>query len=299
VRRVWDEILDMVGRRSKRVAALLREATVRDVQGDVLVLVFKTGTLAEMFSASPELLLDAMHEVLGGVWQVRCEVGGDQRSAGGGGYPRAANPSRAGGARGSGTGPRGGSGDAGTPNGRTSAGAVAPAPADSDWPEPALPGGAQRSQPTTEPGPTGQATIAAGSGSGADSGTMARSRAKAGSGSGTARSAPGGRRGKDAAGPVSNDRTAGRNSPAGQDRPIGQDRADTDGWAGEPPYDPDYDGPARTAAAYTSTPAYEGFDPGDEPLDEVVDEQTVRQTSEQQALQLIQQALGAEKIGEI
>jgi DNA polymerase-3 subunit gamma/tau len=67
----------------------------------------------------------------------------------------------------------------------------------------------------------------------------------------------------------------------------------TGGWAGEPPYDPEYDGPVR------AVPTYEGFDPGDEPLDEVVSEQTARQTSEQQALQLLQQALGAEKIGEI
>jgi DNA polymerase-3 subunit gamma/tau len=68
--------------------------------------------------------------------------------------------------------------------------------------------------------------------------------------------------------------------------------ADRD-WAGEPPYDPEYDSPPRGAVTY------EGFDPGDEPLDEVVDEQTARQTSEQQAMQLLQQTLGAEKIGEV
>ena len=68
--------------------------------------------------------------------------------------------------------------------------------------------------------------------------------------------------------------------------------ADQD-WAGEPPYDPEYDGPPR------STIGYEGFDPGDEPTDEVIDERTARQTSEQQAMQLLQQTLGAERIGEI
>jgi DNA polymerase-3 subunit gamma/tau len=72
-------------------------------------------------------------------------------------------------------------------------------------------------------------------------------------------------------------------------------------WAGraadtEPPYDPEFDGPVRGAGAAV---AYEGFDPGDEPLDEVIDEQAARQTVEQQALQLLQQALGAEKIGEV
>ncbi len=33
--------------------------------------------------------------------------------------------------------------------------------------------------------------------------------------------------------------------------------------------------------------------------DEVIDEKTARQTSEQQAVQLLQQALGAERIGEV
>ena len=63
--------------------------------------------------------------------------------------------------------------------------------------------------------------------------------------------------------------------------------------AEEPPYDPDYDGPVRGA------PGYEGFDPGDEPLDDVIDERTARQSSEQQAMQLLQDAFGAEKISEI
>jgi DNA polymerase-3 subunit gamma/tau len=62
----------------------------------------------------------------------------------------------------------------------------------------------------------------------------------------------------------------------------------------EPPYDPDYDGPVRPGAAAN----YEGFDPGDEPLDDVIDEKTARQSSEQQAMQLLQDAFGAEKISE-
>lgn len=58
----------------------------------------------------------------------------------------------------------------------------------------------------------------------------------------------------------------------------------------EAPYDPEYDGPAT---------AYEGFDPGDEPLDEVIDEKIARQSSEEQAIQLLREAFGAEKIGEL
>ncbi|PWU44762.1 DNA polymerase III subunit gamma and tau, partial [Micromonospora globispora] len=78
--------------------------------------------------------------------------------------------------------------------------------------------------------------------------------------------------------------------------------ADAD-WAGEPPYDPDYDGPLRSGgrpvAATPSTPTYEGFDPGDEPLDEVIDERTARQSSEEQAVQLLRETFGAEKIDEV
>ncbi|PWR16051.1 DNA polymerase III subunit gamma and tau, partial [Micromonospora sicca] len=78
--------------------------------------------------------------------------------------------------------------------------------------------------------------------------------------------------------------------------------ADAD-WAGEPPYDPDYDGPVRgggrPAVAAPAAPAYEGFDPGDEPLDEVIDERTARQSSEEQAVHLLREAFGAEKIDEV
>jgi DNA polymerase-3 subunit gamma/tau len=61
----------------------------------------------------------------------------------------------------------------------------------------------------------------------------------------------------------------------------------------EAPYDPEFDGPPADGAA-----AFEGFDPGDEPLDDVIDEKTARASSEQQAMQLLQDLLGAEKIGE-
>jgi len=59
----------------------------------------------------------------------------------------------------------------------------------------------------------------------------------------------------------------------------------------EAPYDPEHDGPPPVAA-------YDGFDPGDEPLDEVIDEKSARQSSEQQAMQLLRDAFGAEKISE-
>ncbi|SDT75179.1 DNA polymerase III subunit gamma and tau [Actinoplanes derwentensis] len=62
---------------------------------------------------------------------------------------------------------------------------------------------------------------------------------------------------------------------------------------GEAPYDPEYDGPPSGEAAL------EGFDPGDEPSDEVIDEKTARASSEEQVMQLLREAFGAEKIGEL
>jgi DNA polymerase-3 subunit gamma/tau len=63
--------------------------------------------------------------------------------------------------------------------------------------------------------------------------------------------------------------------------------------ADEPPFDPDYDtAPADRVAAY------EGFDPGDEPLDDAVDPSQARESSEDQAVRLLKEQLGAERIGD-
>jgi DNA polymerase-3 subunit gamma/tau len=52
----------------------------------------------------------------------------------------------------------------------------------------------------------------------------------------------------------------------------------------EPPYDPEYDTPS--------------FDPGDGPADDAADGNAPRPSSEEQALRLLSDTLGAEKIGE-
>lgn len=72
-------------------------------------------------------------------------------------------------------------------------------------------------------------------------------------------------------------------------------------FAGEPPYDPDFDGPVRGAGAQSPpTASYEGFDPGDEPLDEIIDEKTARESSEEQAVRLLREAFATtEKISEL
>ncbi|BCB80416.1 hypothetical protein Pflav_068260 [Phytohabitans flavus] len=81
VRRSWDEILGMVNSRNKRIAALARNATVRDLDGNALVLTFQSTVLASMMSKEAGVLSDAIYEVLGARWELRCEVAGDQRPA--------------------------------------------------------------------------------------------------------------------------------------------------------------------------------------------------------------------------
>ncbi|GHJ46518.1 hypothetical protein Cs7R123_38600 [Catellatospora sp. TT07R-123] len=81
VRRSWDEIVRTIGRTSKKAAAFAREAVVRDLDGHTLVLLFKHKIHASGVENDPAPLLEAVHQVLGGTWQLRCEVGGDQRGA--------------------------------------------------------------------------------------------------------------------------------------------------------------------------------------------------------------------------
>jgi DNA polymerase-3 subunit gamma/tau len=184
VRRVWDEVLTVVRRRSPRAWAVVREATVREVQGEEIVLVFQHLVHANMFGAQAELLVEAIGEVLGGTWRVRAELGGDQS----GRAPQLPAPD------------------------------PEPEPARSgDWPTPARPGGAPSS--------------------------------------GSARTAPQ------------------QQTPQKAARKV----------------------PAKPAATATADP---GFDPGDEPLDDAVDPATARQNSEEQAIRLLTEQLGAERIGE-
>ncbi|MCZ7478109.1 DNA polymerase III subunit gamma and tau [Micromonospora sp. WMMC273] len=405
VRRVWPEVVGKVNRSNKRIAALMRDAVVRDLDGDTLVLTVKSTVLAKMMADHAAVLTDALYEELGGRWQIRCEVAGERGAASLGGPSRPSGASRpqadaapgrtpsdsaparpaadagsggpvsgavgtahgrpdadagrvrpdagahsgpgrpdsaavghpasAGGpgqpVSGSGgttggratgtpaTGSQGAAGQAGGPAGRADAGSVGAShrtaataavgrAGEEDWPEPARPGGAATASAT------GTAS-AAGTGDAEDWPAAARP------GGGTAT----------ATAPVVVPKPAGpATAPAGGARPAGpknsaiaaaraaaaaaaagggagkgpraaqpaRKTADAE-WAGEPPYDPDFDGPVRGGGAPAAAPAYEGFDPGDEPLDEVIDERTARQSSEEQAVQLLRETFGAEKIDEV
>nr|QLJ98359.1 DNA polymerase III subunit gamma and tau [Micromonospora carbonacea] len=341
VRRAWPEVVGKVNRTNKRIAALMRDAVVRELDGDALVLTVKSTVLAKMMSDHATVLTDALYEELGGRWQIRCEVAGERGGAslGGGSRGPASTPPRSAPAAPAATGPaRPSPGAAAASSGESASGTGAIGGGDEEWPEPARPGGAATApaeedwpaaarpggvgpavSPSVAVAPGGPAPAAAARDAG--QATPANGAAVAPAGKGAAGSGPSANRaggnGNGAAGngaggngagggaPVSSALAAARAAAAGRG-PRTQNgvrkTADAD-WAGEPPYDPDYDGPVRGGGrpgpAAVAAPAYEGFDPGDEPLDEVIDERTARQSSEEQAVQLLREVFGAEKIDEV
>jgi DNA polymerase-3 subunit gamma/tau len=323
IREVWPEIITAVGRQSKKLAALASGATVRDLDGQTLVLTFRFPAHARLVAADPDLITNALYEAVGGRWEIRCEVAGEagavqvapgqaqrnaptQKKAPAGGRSAPVSSPEDGvavtSARPREAASRHGAGASSTPGG-----------GDGDWPEPATPGGrTASSSDDAEPGAIVHSVAASGGApparsdgaraAGSDSARAAGSGSARPAGSGSARPAGSGRAGpagSGRAGPAGSGSARTGNGPrpaagtgpaapgTGADWPDGAD-------AEEPPYDPDYDGPVR------GTPvAYDGFDPGDEPLDDVLDEKTARQSSEQQVMQLLQDTLGAEKIGEV
>ncbi|MGW0213094.1 DNA polymerase III subunit gamma and tau [Micromonospora chokoriensis] len=456
VRRVWPDVVGKVNRTNKRIAALMRDAVVRELDGDMLVLTVKSTVLAKMMADHSAVLTDALYEELGGRWQIRCEVAGErggvslsgpQRSqaaaparpaapnattaptAAAGptsAPPAASNATAAGPASAPPAGPNppaapnpsagtsaapnsnaapnpnagpssnAGSGPSGAPNSSAASGpSAAPSPSaapnreaagrpvgaptspvsagptsappaatssagatggqpggtavrggqgghgggqqggaqpttatddEDDWPEAALPGGGAPVAEAKDDEDWPEAARPGGASTGNTPGPDAASSTAPSSGSahGTGANGSGGATGGGAAGgrgnptpaarqpasagaaPVSSAIAAARAAAAGRgtrtpaaSRPI----ADAE-WAGEPPYDPDFDGPAARGgrpggAAPAATPVYEGFDPGDEPLDEVIDEKTARESSEEQAVRLLRETFGAEKIDEV
>ncbi|AYF31124.1 DNA polymerase III subunit gamma/tau [Micromonospora tulbaghiae] len=467
VRRVWPEVVGKVNRSNKRIAALMRDAVVRDLDGDTLVLTVKSTVLAKMMADHAAVLTDALYEELGGRWQIRCEVAGERGAASLGGPSRPSGASRAqadaapgrnapeiapvrpaaapsGPASDTGSGrpdsgavgtaqgrpdadagrvrPNAGAADAGYgqdtsgaagtaharpdsvsadashsaaadagpgrpgfdtgPNrpgsdagpgrpgsahagpgrpdsgvtGRPATDAVGGAPGrpvsgsgsratgnqatgsqaggpagragagspdashrsaatpaadqagEEDWPEPARPGGAASATGTASAASTGDGEdwpAAARPGGGTATATAPvvvpkpAAPAAAPAPAGGARPA-GAKNSAIAAARAAAAAAAAGGGPGKGPRAAQPARKTADAeWAGEPPYDPDFDGPVRGGGAPAAAPAYEGFDPGDEPLDDVIDERTARQSSEEQAVQLLRETFGAEKIDEV
>ncbi|MEV4710382.1 DNA polymerase III subunit gamma and tau [Micromonospora sp. NPDC049374] len=147
VRRVWPEVVGKVNRSNKRIAALMRDAVVRDLDGDTLVLTVKSAVLARMMSDHAQVLTDALYEELGGRWQIRCEVAGERGGASPGPHrsPAAPGPAPAPVAASSqvpaGRADRGRSGGASGAHRSGDPAATTAENSDDDWPEPARPGG--------------------------------------------------------------------------------------------------------------------------------------------------------------
>jgi DNA polymerase-3 subunit gamma/tau len=78
VRRVWPDLVARVRDKKRTVAAYLLDATVTSVDGKVLVLSFPHAFHANALSQSPavDYFRDALKEVLGVDWQVKCDVSG-------------------------------------------------------------------------------------------------------------------------------------------------------------------------------------------------------------------------------
>lgn len=317
VRRRWSEVVGLVGRKSKKAAAWAREATVHEVDGQTLVLAFRYPFHAQALANEPDLLIESLHEELGERWQIRCEVAGE-RVGGPAAGPRASSPARPAAAPAR---PEPAAAPAAPPRPSASGGAADGAarrsagPAEEqEWPEPARPGGAAPPAPagaaeewpaTARPGGPGVAAPAPSAA--ASAGPAARPAvATAGggraSGAGAAPAAavasrPSAPSGTPASSAIAAARAAAAGGGRSQRSSAPSRRIAEPDWAGEPPYDPDYDGAPRGGTA--SEVVHEGFDPGDEPLDEVIDERTARQSSEEQAVRLLREAFGAERIDEV
>ena len=90
VRRVWPEVLSAVQRRRRTTQILLESATVLGVSNGALRLSMPHAGMAKRVvePANADLLRDALHEVLGVDWVIRCDAG-DSDDGGGSASPAA------------------------------------------------------------------------------------------------------------------------------------------------------------------------------------------------------------------
>jgi DNA polymerase-3 subunit gamma/tau len=77
VRRVWSELLAAVRNSSRSTEAMLTNAMVGDVDGNVVTITHTSAPLARRLAEprNTEAIANALSSVLGGTWQVRCTHG--------------------------------------------------------------------------------------------------------------------------------------------------------------------------------------------------------------------------------
>ncbi|MEV6523268.1 DNA polymerase III subunit gamma and tau [Longispora sp. NPDC051575] len=218
VQRSWDEVLGQVRNRSLRASALVRQVTVRELDGNTVVLVCQNKFQADEVTKASGIVEEALLQVLGTVLRVRCDIGGG-----------------------------------GTPPPRPAAPTPAPAPAPAPQPRTAPSAPAARPQATAPPARPG-----------------------------SPQSGP--QPGSPAAPPPVDDEEPWPDLPPSFDEE-------------EPPPAPMVQAPVtpEPPPLSASTVVYEGFEPGDEPGDEVLDKDAPG-SSEEQAMKLLSEVLGAEKI---
>ena len=83
IRRLWPEVLDIVKQASRRTRALLDNAQVASLDGDLLTLSAATAPLVKMIAddSNTELLRTALASVVGGAWRVNVELAGGPAAA--------------------------------------------------------------------------------------------------------------------------------------------------------------------------------------------------------------------------
>jgi DNA polymerase-3 subunit gamma/tau len=85
VRTLWPTVREKVRQRSRTTEVMLAGATVRAVDANTLVLIHESGPLAKRLceQRNAEVIAEALRDVLGVDWQVRCEPGGSAPSPAG------------------------------------------------------------------------------------------------------------------------------------------------------------------------------------------------------------------------
>ena len=76
VRRQWSTVRERVSERSKSVNAMLSDAIVRSLEGDTLILTHPAVTLVKRLcdQRNADVIREALRDVLGVDWKIRCEV---------------------------------------------------------------------------------------------------------------------------------------------------------------------------------------------------------------------------------
>ena len=74
VRRLWSDLLTVVRKNSRSTEAMLTNATVQSLEGDTVVIAHTAAPLARRLAEprNVDAIANALTEVLGGKWQVRC-----------------------------------------------------------------------------------------------------------------------------------------------------------------------------------------------------------------------------------